>query len=93
MTSTPRLRWLASRFMRPGYTLFNSAIQDCIDAGMIRPVNARDVTNIIVGASTLTFSLSLLISEVYDDQPLGIDDARLSDTLIDVLMAGLQVRP
>lgn len=94
MTSTPRLRWLASRFMRPGYELFNRAIQDCIDAGMIRPVNARDVTNIIVGASTMTFSLSLLISEVYDDDPLGIvDAARLSDTLIDIMMGGLQARP
>jgi len=94
MTSTPRLQWLASRFMRPGYELFNRAIQDCIDAGMIRPVNARDITNIIVGASTMTFSLSLLISEVYDDDPLGIvDAARLSDTLIDIMMGGLQARP
>jgi TetR/AcrR family transcriptional regulator len=94
MTSSKRLEWLASRFMRPGYRLFNHAIQDCIDAGMIRPVNARDVTNIIVGASTMTFSLSLLISEVYRDDPPGITDAeRVSDTLIDLLMQGLEMPP
>jgi hypothetical protein len=94
MAATPRLRWLASRFMRPGYELFNSVIQDCIDAGMVRPVNARDVTDIIVGASTMTFSLSLLLSEVYGDEPLGIEDStRLSDTFIDILMRGLQVHP
>jgi AcrR family transcriptional regulator len=94
MASSARLEWLAVRFMRPGYQLFNQAIQDCVDAGFFRPVNARDVTNIIVGASTMTFSLSLLISEVYRDDPLGVDDAdRLSDTLIDVLVNGLHVRP
>jgi AcrR family transcriptional regulator len=92
MTSSDRLEWLAVRFMRPGYQLFNRAIQDCIDAGVFRPVNPRDVTNIIVGASTMTFSLSLLISEVYRDDPLGVDDSdRLSDTLIDVLVRGLQL--
>jgi TetR/AcrR family transcriptional regulator len=93
MTSSARLEWLASRFMRPGYQLFNRAIQDCIDAGMVRPVNARDVTDIIVGASTMTFSLSLLISEVYSDDPLDVNAERLSDTLIDVLMRGLEMRP
>ncbi len=90
ISRTPRLQWLAERFMRPGYALFNRAIQDGIDAGLIRDLAPRDVTNIIVGASTLTFSLSALLAEVYhDDAALVPDVDRLSDTLIDVLFRGL----
>jgi TetR/AcrR family transcriptional regulator len=90
-TPSPRLHWLVGRFMRPGYLLFNSAIQDCIDAGQIRSVEARDVTNIIVGASTLSFSLSPLIAEVYEeDFSHAIDSDRLSNTFIDMLIRGLE---
>lgn len=89
---TPRLRWLAERFMRPGYLLFNRAIQDAIDAGLVRDLPPRDVTNIIVGASTSTFSLSALLAEVYDDEgALAPDADRLSDTLIDILLSGIAV--
>lgn len=92
ISRSPRLRWLAERFMRPGYLLFNRAIQDAIDAGMVRDLPPRDVTNIIVGASTLTFSLSALLAEVYDDEDaLAPDVDRLSDTLIDILLSGLAV--
>ena len=92
ISRTPRLRWLAERFMRPGYLLFNRAIQDAIDAGLVRDLPPRDVTNIIVGASTLTFSLSALLAEVYDDEDaLALDVDRLSDTLIDILLSGLAV--
>jgi TetR/AcrR family transcriptional regulator len=90
---SPRLQWLAARFMRPGYLMFNRAIQDCVEAGQIRPVEPRDVTNIIVGASTLSFSLSVLIAQVYEAEAApAIDAERLSDTFIDILIRGLETR-
>jgi AcrR family transcriptional regulator len=94
-SSTARLRWIATRFMKPGYEMFNQAVQDCIDAGQIRPVAPADITNIIVGACALTFSLSRLLDEVYDDDSEThlLDPDRLSDTFIDVLIRGLEVHP
>jgi TetR/AcrR family transcriptional regulator len=93
LTRSDRVHWLSQRFMRPGYELFNKAIQDGIDAGQIHPQDPRDVTNIIVGASTLAFSLTALLADVYhEDESPWLDIDRLSDTLLDVLFHGLQVK-
>lgn len=91
---TPRLRWLATRYMRQGYELFNKIIQEGIDAGVLRPLDPRDVTNVIVGAAALNINLGSLLAEVYDEPALeSIDAERLSDTLIDLIFEGLQLPP
>jgi TetR/AcrR family transcriptional regulator len=91
---TPRLSWLATRYMRQGYELFNETIQEGIDAGILRPVDPRDVTNAIVGAAALTINLGALLAEVYDEPTQeSIDAERLADTLINLLFEGLQLPP
>jgi hypothetical protein len=49
-----RLRWLADEYMGPGYRAFNEAMEDAALEGSIRALQTRDVTNIIVGAATLS---------------------------------------
>ncbi|HWH97633.1 MAG TPA: TetR/AcrR family transcriptional regulator [Pseudolysinimonas sp.] len=82
-----RLRWLADKYMGPGYAAFNEALEEATRGGLIRPVQVRDVTNIIVGAATLSLSLAPLLDYVYDGDAPTSDS--LSDTLVDVLFVGL----
>lgn len=94
MNDSPRLKWIAKRYMIDGYETFNAAIQSAMDAGLVRQLPARDVTNIIVGACVLTFSLSRLLKEVYGELPTAPEAvSSLSDTLVEVLFKGLEVGP
>jgi len=91
MQSTPRLRWLAETYMSQGYHLFNDAIEDAMQAGLIRRLPVHEITNIIVGACALTFSISALLQEVYGsavDNPDAV--VSMTETLITVLFRGLE---
>jgi AcrR family transcriptional regulator len=85
-----RLRWLADKYMGPGYAAFNATLQEASQQGLIRPVAVRDVTNIIVGAAALSLSLTPLLDYLYDDDAPTYGS--LADTLVDVLFAGLIAR-
>ncbi|MBI5278350.1 MAG: TetR/AcrR family transcriptional regulator [Burkholderiales bacterium] len=94
MNDSPRLKWLAKRFMVRGYATFNAAIDSAIAAGVVRKLPVRDVTNIIVGACVLTFTLSRLLHEVYGEMPTTPEAvSSLSDTLLEVLFKGLEAKP
>jgi AcrR family transcriptional regulator len=93
MNDSPRLKWLAKRFMVRGYATFNAAIESAIAAGVVRKLPVRDVTNIIVGACVLTFTLSRLLNEVYGEMPTTPEAvSSLSDTLLEVLFKGLEAK-
>jgi AcrR family transcriptional regulator len=94
MNDSPRLKWLAKRYMIRGYETFNAAIEAASDSGAVRQLPARDVTNIIVGACVLTFTLSRLLKEVYGKEPTSAEAvSSLSDTLLEVLFKGLEATP
>jgi len=94
MNDSPRLKWLAKRYMIRGYATFNAAIESAIQSGVVRRLPVRDVTNIIVGACVLTFTLSRLLKEVYGELPTSAEAVTsLSDTLLEVLFKGLEARP
>ena len=94
MNDSPRLKWLATRYMVRGYKTFNGAIEAAIKSGAVRRLPVRDVTNIIVGACVLTFTLSRLLKEVYGELPTTPEAvSSLSDTLLDVLFKGLEANP
>lgn len=87
-SNSVRLQWLADRYMGPGYRAFNEAIEQAIQDGSLRHTQIRDVTNIIVGAATLSLSLAPLLEHVYEgDAPTS---ESLADTLVDVLFNGLR---
>ena len=93
MSDSPRLRWLAKCYMIRGYDTFNAAIKAAMDSGAVRQLPARDVTNIIVGACVLTFTLSRLLKVVYGEDPTSTEAvSSLSDTLIEVLFKGLEAK-
>lgn len=93
MNDSPRLKWLAKRYMIRGYATFNAAIESAIKSGVVRRLPVRDVTNIIVGACVLTFTLSRLLKEVYGELPTSADAvSSLSDTLLEVLFKGLEAK-
>jgi TetR/AcrR family transcriptional regulator len=87
------MRWLARRYMVAGYRLFDQAIKEAVEAGMIRSLPIMNVTNIIVSACTMTSSLSVLMDEVYE-----VDITReeylssFSDSLVEVLFKGLEAK-
>lgn len=92
MRDSPRLKWLAKRYMVRGYETFNAAIEAAAGSGAVRQLPARDVTNIIVGACALTFAHDRLLKEVYGEGTTSPEAvASLSDTLIEVLFKGLEV--
>jgi TetR/AcrR family transcriptional regulator len=94
MNDSPRLKWLAKRYMVRGYDTFNGAIEAAIEAGAVRQLPVRDVTNIIVGACVLTFTLSRLLKEVYGELPTTPEAvSSLSNTLLEVLFKGLEANP
>jgi TetR/AcrR family transcriptional regulator len=94
MNDSPRLKWLAKRYMIRGYATFNAAIESAIQSGVVRRLPVRDVTNIIVGACVLTFTLSRLLKEVYGELPTSAEAVTsLSDTLLEVLFKGLEAKP
>jgi AcrR family transcriptional regulator len=94
MNDSPRLKWLAKRYMVRGYDTFNAAIESAIDSGSVRRLPVRDVTNIIVGACVLTFALNRLLKEVYGEEPTSAEAvSSLSDTVLEVLFKGLQAKP
>ena len=86
-----RLRWLARRYMVAGYRFFDQAIDEAIEAGMIRPLPTADVTKIIVSVCAMTSSLSVLIDEIYN-----VDITRKEflishgDSIIEVILKGLE---
>lgn len=91
MTNSPRLRWLADTYMSQGYHVFNDAIEEAMQAGLVRRLPVHEITNIIVGACALTFSISALLQVVYGtaiDEPDSV--ASMTDTLITVLFRGLE---
>lgn len=91
MTNSPRLRWLAETYMSKGYHVFNDAIEEAMQAGLVRRLPVHEITNIIVGACALTFSISALLQVVYGteiDEPDSV--ASMTDTLITVLFRGLE---
>lgn len=93
MKDSPRLKWLAQRYMVRGYATFNSAIEAAIASGAVRRLPPRDVTNIIVGACVTTFTLSRLLKEVYGDDATSAEAvSSLSDTLLEVLFKGLEAK-
>lgn len=94
MKSSPRLKWLARHYMAGGYRAFDGAIEAAMASGAIRRLPVADVTNIIVGACALTFTHSRLLKEVYGKEPTSPEAVTsYSDTLLDVLFAGLQSNP
>src|SRR5690349_1214342 len=94
MNDSPRLKWLAKRYMIRGYETFNTAIEAAIESGAVRRLPTRDVTNIIVGACVLTFTLSRLLKEVYGELPTSPEAvSSLSDTVLEVLFKGLEAKP
>jgi len=91
MTKSPRLKWLVETYMSQGYHVFNEAIEEAMQAGLVRRLPVHEITNIIVGACALTFSISALLQEVYGtaiDKPDSV--ASMTDTLITVLFRGLE---
>ncbi len=93
MNDSPRLKWIAKRYMIGGYKAFRDAIEAAVGSGAVRRLPVRDVTNIIVGACVLTFTISRLLKEVYGEAPTSAETvSSYSDTLLEVLFKGLEVK-
>ena len=89
-----RLKWLAKHYMVHGYATFNAATETAIKSGAVRQLPVRDVTNIIVGACVLPFTLSRRLKGVNGELPTGEEAVTsLGDTLLEVLFKGLDARP
>jgi len=79
--------------MVAGYRLFDQAIKEAVEAGVIRSLPIMNVTNIIVSACTMTSTMNVLMDEVYE-----VDITReeylssFSDSLVEVLFKGLEAK-
>lgn len=94
MAKSPRLNWLVEEYVQTAFSAFDAAIKDAIAAGVIRNLPVRDVTNIIVAAGAMTFSLGALLQQLYKIDilsPKHVDS--LTDSIVTVLFQGLESVP
>jgi len=91
-TRSPRLQWLVENFLAAGFGVFDDAVREAMDAGVIRRAPVHDVTNAVTSAASLSFALHAIVNDMY-----GVDLGEaaavrsFSDTLIDILFNGLLV--
>jgi len=92
MIGSPRLKWIARRYMVAGYRVFDDSVKECVDAGLIKALPVAHVTNIIVSACTMTASLGALLKEVYDVDVHDTDFVlAFSDSVVQILFRGMEV--
>jgi TetR/AcrR family transcriptional regulator len=87
---TDRLSWLVEQFIAPGFRMFDEAISEAMDAGLIRSMPVHDVTNVITSAASLTFSLGPLVQQIYKvdvNSPAYISS--LADSVVEIIFKGL----
>lgn len=93
ISNSDRLEWLIDEFIAPGFEVFDDAIKEAQQLGLIRDLPVHDLTNIVTSAVSLTFSLGPVVQRVY-----GVDVgseaylSSLSSSIIDVLFVGLKVQ-
>jgi AcrR family transcriptional regulator len=89
----PRLRWLVKQYMADGYSYFEAALADAVEAKLIRPLPIEHLAHLIVAACTLTHSHWALVREVHEIDVQNEDFiVTFSDTVVDVLFNGLETR-
>lgn len=90
MIGSTRLKWVVQRYMIAGYRLFDDSIQNCIDAGLIKPLPVMHLTNIIVSTCTMTSSIGALLFEVYGRDVQDPDFvSSFSDSVVETMFRGI----
>ncbi|MEJ5979170.1 TetR/AcrR family transcriptional regulator [Novosphingobium sp. PS1R-30] len=94
IADSDRLQWLIEEFIAPGFKVFDDAIREAQERGLIRDLPLHDLTNIVTSTVSLTFSLGPLVQKLYDVD-MGSEGylSSLSSSIVDVLFAGLKTRP
>lgn len=93
ISDSDRLEWLVNEFIAPGFKVFDDAMREAQEQGLIRELPVHDLTNIVTSTVSLTFSLGPLVNRIY-----GVDVgseaylASLTSSITDVLFVGLKVR-
>ncbi len=93
MTRSARLRWLVAKYVGTTYRSFDEAIAEAHAQKLIRDLPKHEITNIILIAASIPFTLTAWMDEIYRirmDDPEEIDVH--SDTLMKIIFEGLQAR-
>lgn len=93
IANSDRLEWLIEEFIRPGFQVFDEAIAEAQQKGLIRDLPVHDVTNIVTSAVSLTYSLGPIVQRLYNVD-LGSEDylRSLSSSIVEILFVGLKVK-
>jgi TetR/AcrR family transcriptional regulator len=97
MESTSNFAWIVRQYLRPFHNQIARTIQEGIDAGEIRPVNADHTALSILGMTTSYFAAAPIYSEIVGNDllaPLAVEVRK--EALLDFLDHGLKcegVRP
>ena len=90
---SPRLRWLVAKYVGATFRSFDEAIIEARDLGLIRDLPHHEITNIILIAASIPFTLSAWTEEIYR---VRVDDPREvslhGDTLMKIVFEGLEMK-
>lgn len=94
MVRTARLRWFVRRYAGTTYQMFDQAIEEAMDQGLIKRHPVHQVTTIIMMGCAMPFTVPVWIKQVYGVSVTDPDEVEAySDTLISVLFNGLEISP
>jgi AcrR family transcriptional regulator len=65
ISNSERLDWLIDEFIRPGFKVFDDAIEEARQRSDIREISTHYLSNIVTSTVTLSFSLGPVMQKVY----------------------------
>ena len=93
ISDSDRLDWLVREYVGPGFEVFDQALRDARDKGLIRDLPIHDLTNIVTSTVSLTFSLGPIIRKRYGIDPQDTENIdSLCAAIVTVLFEGLLPR-
>ena len=93
-TPSPRLNWIAEKFLKPGFEPLDETVREGVDVGLLKDLPVYTVTHTIISAAAMTYCLAPVVDATH-----GVDLAKsasmdeMADTVLTILFDGLLAKP
>ena len=93
-TPSPRLNWIAEKFLKPGFEPLDETVREGVDVGLLKDLPVYTVTHTIISAAAMTYCLAPVVDATH-----GVDLAKsasmdeMADTVLTILFDGILAKP
>ena len=85
-----RLDWLMRHVFADSYYRFLELIEECVEAGLIKPYKPYQILMLLHGAAVTHFNVAPLVDAVFGEDPRARENANsFQEMYMDVMFAGL----